>query len=226
MLQRHGHKWSVEIFALAIHLLSYCYDTREMGLMFSRDLDPHGVLCLYAYADASFRAPKGDECALVMCQGAVVSEHFGTQTTTADSTMRAEYMAAYRASCEIMGCRNILEELELQQQAPTVLYEDNQPCLRTATNNGAEQKRSKSFDLQWFMLKDRIIDNVIRMKYCVTARMVADLGTKLLPRQQFEFLRDIMNGYAIVAASRNHRKPLPTMAHWRYTEHQIGRAHV
>ena len=117
--------------------------------------------------------------------------------------MRAEYMAAYRASCEIVGCRNILEELELGQQAPTMLYEDNQPCLRTATNNGAEQKRSKSFDLQWFMLKDRIIDNVIRMKYCVTARMVADLGTKLLPRQQFEFLRDIMNGYALVAASRN-----------------------
>mgnify|MGYP006243292317 CR=1 FL=1 len=142
----------------------------------------------------------------------MVSDHFGTQTTTADSTMRAEYMAAYRASCEIMGCRNILEELDLRQQAPTLLYEDNQPCLRTATNNGAEQKRSKSFDLQWFTLKDRIIDNTIRMKYCKTARMIADIGTKLLPRQQFEFLRDMMNGYAIVAASKNHRKPLPAMA--------------
>ena len=42
--------------------------------------------------------------------------------------------------------------------------------------------------------------------------MIADIGTKLLPRQQFEFLRDMMNGYAIVAASKNHRKPLPAMA--------------
>ena len=42
--------------------------------------------------------------------------------------------------------------------------------------------------------------------------MIADIGTKLLPRQQFEFLRDMMNGYALVAASRNHRKPLPAMA--------------
>ena len=66
--------------------------------------------------------------------------------------------------------------------------------------------------MQWFTLKDRIIDNTIRMKYCTTARMIADIGTKLLPRQQFEFLRDMMNGYAIVAASRNHRKPLPAMA--------------
>ena len=54
--------------------------------------------------------------------------------------------------------------------------------------------------------------SVIRMKYCTTVRMIADIGTKLLPRQQFEFLRDMMNGYALVAASRNHRKPLPAMA--------------
>ena len=31
--------------------------------------------------------------------------------------------------------------------------------------------------------------------------MIADLGTKLLPEDQFVFLRDLMNGYALVRAA-------------------------
>ena len=197
---------------MGIHLLQYCYYSRELGIIYSRYLDPHGVLNLYAYADASLTVPKSDECSLVMCQGAVIEGHFGTQSTTADSTMRAEYMAAYRASCDIMGMRNMMEELGFKQAQPTLLYEDNQPCLRVVTNPGAEMKRSKTFDLQMFMLRDRVIDSKILMRWCESLKMVADLGTKLLPRKQFVFLRDLMNGYALVAASKNHRSPMSMMA--------------
>jgi len=45
-------------------------------------------------------------------------------------------------------------------------------------------------------------------KYCVTAKMWADIGTKALPDAQFAFLRDLINGYTLVA--RNHPTyPLP-----------------
>ena len=33
--------------------------------------------------------------------------------------------------------------------------------------------------------------------------MIADLGTKFHPTPRFEFLRDLMNGYALVRASGN-----------------------
>ena len=49
------------------------------------------------------------------------------------------------------------------------------------------------------------------MKYINTLKMIADIGTKLLERKQFVFLRDLMNGYALVAASGNHMDPLPVM---------------
>ena len=37
--------------------------------------------------------------------------------------------------------------------------------------------------------------------------MIADLGTKSLSTKQFVFLRDLMNGYALVRASRAGKKP-------------------
>ena len=37
--------------------------------------------------------------------------------------------------------------------------------------------------------------------YTSTLKMVADLGTKALDEKQFVFLRDLVNGYALVRAS-------------------------
>jgi hypothetical protein len=48
------------------------------------------------------------------------------------------------------------------------------------------------------------------MKYIETLKMVSDLGTKNLGVRQFEFLRDLMNGYALVRASAR-KKDLPSM---------------
>ena len=61
-----------------------------------------------------------------------------------------------------------------------------------------------------YSLRDRIDDQEIKMKYIETLKMVSDLGTKNLGVRQFEFLRDLMNGYALVRASAR-KKDLPSM---------------
>ena len=208
MVQKHGHKWNETIFGYALNILEYCYTTRKMGVIFSKDLDKHGVNILYAYADASLQSPKCVECAFTMMNGAIVSGHWGDQSIQADSTMKAEFMAAYRASNDVIALRTLMGELGFDQNLPTILYEDNQPCIHTATNPGAVQKKSKTFDLQYFTLRDRVIDKLIAMQYCNTLKQLSDIGTKLLPTAQFEFLRDLMNGYALVRASGNY-KSLP-----------------
>jgi hypothetical protein len=44
----------------------------------------------------------------------------------------------------------------------------------------------------------------------MTARMLADLGTKALPDSQFAYLRDEINGYALV---RQHHPTYPLPAY-------------
>jgi hypothetical protein len=94
-----------------------------------------------------------------------------------------------------------MSEVGLHQLEPTVLYEDNQPAIRVAENKGTLLRKSKSLDIRVYGLRNRIEDQKIEMKYIETLRQVADLGTKALGVKQFEFLRDLMNGYALVRAS-------------------------
>ena len=44
-----------------------------------------------------------------------------------------------------------------------------------------------------------------------TLKMVADVGTKALPEKQFVFCRDVLNGYALVRASRNASVDVPSL---------------
>jgi hypothetical protein len=197
-------------FKLALNILEYSYHTREMGIMFSRKLDPHGVNILYAYADSSFEAPRSHGCSLTMMNGAAVAMRSKKHTTTDDSTMAAEITEAFYTSCDIAGLRNLMSEVGLHQLEPTVLYEDNQPAIKVAENKGSLLKKSKSLDIQVYSLRNRIEDQEVRLKYIETVKQVADIGTKALGVRQFEFLRDLMNGYALVRAS-NRQVVLPAM---------------
>ena len=41
-------------------------------------------------------------------------------------------------------------------------------------------------------------EQALRVEWLETTKLISDLNTKILPRQQFEYLRNIMNGYALV----------------------------
>ena len=58
LLSRHAHAWSKRHFDGLLKVLEYGYTTREIGLIYSADLDEHGVNTLYAYADSAFTAPR------------------------------------------------------------------------------------------------------------------------------------------------------------------------
>ena len=45
LLQQQTQGWSKFHFQLALQLLEYCYTTREIGIMFSVDLDPPWCEC-------------------------------------------------------------------------------------------------------------------------------------------------------------------------------------
>ena len=55
-------------------------------------------------------------------------------------------------------------------------------------------------DIRVFAIRNRIEDQQVRLQYLNTLEMIADLGTKALDARRFAFLRDVMNGYALVRA--------------------------
>ena len=70
--------------------------------------------------------------------------------------------------------------------------------------NGEKSLGSKSRHMliRCAKLSEHIADQDVMLKWKSTVQLIADLGTKFHGKERFEFLRDLMNGYALVRASQ------------------------
>ncbi|UYV74786.1 hypothetical protein LAZ67_12000973 [Cordylochernes scorpioides] len=80
------------------------------------------------------------------------------------------------------------EDLELEQKAPIYFHQDNQSCLKICSSEKVSS-RTKHIATKIHHLKDLQKKTVIKMVYCPTGDMKADILTKPLPRPTFEKLR-------------------------------------
>jgi hypothetical protein len=192
--------WSAKQFGIAVKLFEYCLTTKEMGLMYSNGLDPHGKNILYSYGDANLRLPRPQGCRIGMMNGAACSMTSKKHTRTSSATSGAELKTAFDTSTDMLGLRNLLSELGNAQVKPTILYQDNTAAIQISNNRGSLGKASRAMDLETLTIRNRIEDHQIATQFCSTLNMIADIGTKALPEALFVKLRDMMNGYAIVKA--------------------------
>ena len=190
--------WNLLHWAYAIHCLKYCIYSAAIGMMYSQGLDQHGTNVLYAYADSAFTAPRSQGCRVTLMNGAVVSLSSQKHSTIDTSTTGAELTELFLASNDVVGFRNLLRDIGFVLQGPTVMYEDNQPAIAVAEGERNLASKTKHMDIRTWKLKERIDDQEIILHFCGTVDMLADIGTKALGVKSFEYLRDLMNGYALV----------------------------
>ena len=204
--------WSTKHFDIAVKLFEYALTTKDIGLIYSKDLDPHGENIIYAYGDASLRIPRPQGCRIIMMNGAAISFVSKMQTLTAPSSTWAESVTLFDTSTDVIGIRNLLSELGHLQQAPTKIYQDNKSTIQIANNRGSLGKNSRAMDLKTLTIRNRIEDHMVETAWIETKEMVADMGSKALPETPFTRFRDTMNGYALVRA----RFPNKTMSPYVY----------
>ena len=136
-----------------------------------------------------------------MMNGAALSMRAKKHIATDPSTCESEMTELFHCSTDVKGLRNVMAELGMYQEKPTVVYEDNESTIRIANNRGSLGVSSRAMDLQTLTVRNRIEDHIIQTKARKTDRQVADMGTKSLPEGQFVLYRDVMNGYALVKAA-------------------------
>jgi dUTPase len=106
------------------------------------------------------------------------------QDTVAQSSTEAEFIAAAEAGKYILYLRTILDEIGLQQEQATIVYEDNQGALLMAQ---AKQptKRTKHIEVKHFVLQQWVEQDLIDFKRISTHDNSADAMTKATPRTLF-----------------------------------------
>jgi hypothetical protein len=197
-LSRFRGRWGMKHFAAALKALEYGFATRSSGLLYTQNRDPLKRNVLIAYADSGFGVPRSQGCRIVMMNGAAISLSSKRHTTTDDSTAAAELTEQFMCSCDVAGLRNLMDEVGLHQELPTVIFQDNKPAIQIAMNRGALAKKTRSMELRTLSVRNKIEDGKVIPIYLRTEDMVADIGTKALEVPRFERLRDLLTGYSVL----------------------------
>ena len=110
--------------------------------------------------------------------------------------MYAKFVACYEATGQTTWLKNFIPGLRVVDSisGPLTLYCDNQPAVLYSSNNKSSGA-AKHIDIKYHVVKDRIQDQTISLKYINTKFMLADPLTKGLPPSIF---RDHVAGMGLV----------------------------
>lgn len=150
---------------------------------------------LIGYADADWASNvedrKSNSGVLFQFGGGVISWLSRKQTTVALSSTEAEYVSLAECVKECIWLRRLLIDFNEEQTGPTVIYEDNQSCLKLIESE-KPNKRTKHIDTKFKFIRDYVLKNIIKCEYCPTAEMIADILTKPLEANKIAHLRDLI----------------------------------
>ncbi|GJY33763.1 retrovirus-related pol polyprotein from transposon TNT 1-94 [Tanacetum coccineum] len=164
----------------------YLKGTIDMGLWYSK----YSCITLTAYADAdkagcqdTRRSTFGSAQFL---KDKLVSCSLKKQKSTAISSTKGEYIALFGCYAQILWMRSHLTDYGFKfNKIP--LYCDNKSAIALCCNN-VQHSRSKHIDACYHFIKEQVENRVVELYFVRTEYQLADIFTKALPRERFNFL--------------------------------------
>ncbi|GJS95495.1 hypothetical protein Tco_0802463 [Tanacetum coccineum] len=118
----------------------------------------------------------------------LVSWSLKKQKSTAISSTEAEYNALSGCCSQILWMRSQLTDYGFQfNKIP--LYCANKSAIALCCNN-VQHSRAKHIDIRYHFIKEQVENGIVELYFVRTKYQLADIFTKPLPRERFNFLID------------------------------------
>lgn len=162
----------------AKRIIRYLLGTKDWKLQFT---GTGGDLIGYCDADwaGDQESRKSTSGFCFLLGGAAISWTSRRQSSVTLSSMEAEYTSLSEACREAVWLRKLLYEMGSIQKTATVIHEDNQGCI-AFVHSERVTKRSKHIETREHFVKELCERNEIKLVYCSTEEMFADILTKPL----------------------------------------------
>jgi hypothetical protein len=119
------------------------------------------------------------------------------------SSTKEEYVASTSATCQAVWMRRILKDLMHNQEDLATIYCDNKSTV-ALSNNHVFHKRTKHIDTRYHFIRELVNNGEPILQHCRSKEQLADIFTKALEQDQFEYLREALSIVNIdVISSRN-----------------------
>ncbi|GJS62604.1 hypothetical protein Tco_0657388 [Tanacetum coccineum] len=179
-----------------------------MGLWYSKDTN----MSLTAYADADNAGCKDTRRSTLgsaqFLGDKLVSWSSKKQKNTAISSTEAEYIALSGCCSQILWMRSQLTDYGFKfNKIP--LYCDNKSAIALCCNN-VQHSRAKHIDIRYHFIKEQVENGIMELYFVQTEYQLADIFTKPLPRERFNFLINKLdsNSVIILKASMSSKRQL------------------
>lgn len=177
----------------AKNILKYLRRTKEKFLVYGGSNE----LVVTGFTDASFQTNSDDlksQSGYVFClNGGAVSWKSAKQSTVADSTCEAEYLAAGEAIKEAIWIRKFITELGVVPSSANslALYCDSTGAISQAKEPRKHHK-TKHILRKFHIVRDYVEKGEVEMCKIATENNVADPLTKPLPQMRHDTLTSAM----------------------------------
>lgn len=178
---------TVDHWDAALRVLRYLKSHPGQGILLRRD----SSLILTAFCDSDYATCPLTRRSLtgyfVQLGTSPVSWKTEKQKTVSRSSAEAEYRAMASACCELLWLKALLRSLGVDHSLPMRLFCDSQAALHIAANP-VFHDRTKHIEVDCHFIRDLILSGKVRTGHIRTHFQPADLLTKSLGAQQFQFL--------------------------------------
>ncbi|XP_057990617.1 secreted RxLR effector protein 161-like [Hevea brasiliensis] len=167
-------------------VMRYLQGTKNYMLTYKRS----GNLEVIGYSNSDFAGCIDDRKStgyIFMMSGGAVSWKSAKQTLIATSTMEAEYVACYEATCQAIWLKKLISSMLVVESISRSLtiYCDNAHAVYFSQNH-RNSSRTKHFDVKFLFVREKICESQTRIEHITTDRMIADPLTKALPISIFQ----------------------------------------
>ena len=111
------------------------------------------------------------------------------QTSISLSTAKAEYIAAAACSTQVMWMKQTLQDMKVSIDEPISIKCDNISAI-SISKNPVLHSKTKHIPIKYHFLREQVAQKIVKLEYVPTKEQTADIFTKLIAREPFEYLRD------------------------------------
>jgi hypothetical protein len=107
------------------------------------------------------------------------------------STAEAEYIAAATCCTQVLWMKQTLTDIQVEYDEPIPIYFNNKSPI-SISKKPVIHSKTKHIPIKYHFLQEHDVEKNIRVEYVGTKEQGADIFTKPLPRESFEYLHQIL----------------------------------